>query len=134
MNCTTVCTAGYINIIAVHITNYATHIANNSFFTTSTATAYPFLHKTTGIACTGSHNVAAVINTVSNSIILRTIIATVTKITGYAANIMRAADFVFLISCIGNIGINSFTDNATNIACIIIIIAVLLAAADVSCI
>lgn len=133
MYCTTVSTAGYINIISIKVTDYTAHITNNCFFCPCISRAHLFCYKTTGIACAGSHNIAAIINAVSNSIIRRTVIITaVAKISRYTADIMRAAHFVFTVSSIGNIGINSTANNTANITGIVKIIAVLFAAAYIT--
>ena len=129
MYCTTVTTSGYIYIISIHITSNTTDITYNKFFCLIFINGSDnFRYKTTTFTCAGSHNVAAVINAPINSIFDTIVIITITKITGYTANIVCAAHFVFFVSCVGNISINSTANNAANIACIIIIITSLFTA------
>ena len=117
---TTICALSYINIISIHITYNAADIANYIIAVIIISTIIcsdGFSSKSFIITCAGCHNVAAVINAVCNSIIFRSItIAAVAKIPRYTANIMRTADFVFTVSSIGNIGINSTANNAAYIA------------------
>ena len=136
MNCTTVSTAGYINIISIKVTDYTAHIANNCFFCPCISRTYLFFYKTIFITCAGSHNIAAIVNTVSNSIMRSIFISAITfsttKIPCYTANIMRAAHFVFSVSCVGNISINSTANNTANITGVIVVIISTLTAAYIA--
>ena len=136
---TTICALSYINIISIHITYNAADIANYIFtviigITKICSDSFP--HKVISKTSAGCHNVAAVINAVSNGIMRSSFVSIITntaaKITCYAAYIMRAADFVFLISCICNIGVNSTANYTAYITSIIKIIASLLSAAYIA--
>ena len=130
---TSVSTTSYINIVTVHVTNYAANITYNKFFCLILITGSDnFRYKTITVTCAGSHNVAAVINAPINSIFNIIVNITIAKITGNAAYIMCAAHFVFFVSCVGNISINSTANNAANITCIIIIITSLFTTAYVT--
>ena len=133
MYCTTVATSGYIYIVSIHITSNTTDITYNKFFCLIFINGSDnFRFKTTTVTRAGSHNVAAVINAPINSIFDTVVIITIAKITGYAANVMCAAHFIFSVSCVGNIGIDSTANNAANITCIIIIITSLFATAYIT--
>ena len=130
---TSVSTTSYINIVTVHVTNYAANIANNKFFCLSIASrSNNFFYKIIIKPCTSSHNIAAVINASINSIFNIIVNITIAKITGNATYIMCATHFVFFVSCISNISVNSTANNAANITCIIIIITSLFTTAYVT--
>ena len=109
MYCTTVSTAGYINIITIHITNNTTYVAYNKVFISLPISTYHFSYKLSIITSTGSHNVATIIDTLIDSTFAA-------KISGYAAYVMGATYGVFFICCISYISINSTANNSAYIA------------------
>ena len=120
MYCTTISTAGYINIIAIHITYNATNITYDECFITSITASHMLSHKIISKTSTGSHNIAAVINTAINSTFSA-------KVTSYTANIMCSAHLVFAVSCISNVGIFCTPHNTAYITgCIIDMISSIL--------
>ena len=131
---TSVSTTSYINIVTVHVTNYAANIANNKFFCLSIASrSNNFFYKIIIKPCTSSHNIAAIIYTISNSIIRRILsIITIAKIPCHATYIMCTTHFIFTVCCVSNIGIKSTTNNTAYIARIVIIIIFLLATAYIT--
>ena len=104
MYCTTIATCCYKNIIAIHISNYAANIAYNKTFIWISYRTYQFFDKSITVTCTGSHNIAAIINAGIYSINFISIIG-VAKITGYTANIVCSTNSIFFICCIINISI-----------------------------
>ena len=115
MYSSTVCTAGNFYTLTLHITNNTANIAYDKIFIATLT--YTFHNKSFAIMCAGSHNIAAVVNSFINSTITA-------KVTYYTADIMRTAYFVFAVSCISNICINSTANNAAYITGSIIFIII----------
>ena len=83
---------------------------------------------------TGSHNVAAVINSVQNTIILFIFIGWIcgTKIAGNTAYVHRTADIAFYVIGIGDIAVLGTADNTADVACSIVVKAIRMITASFS--
>ena len=71
----------------------------------------------------GSHNIAAVVNSVQNAVIIFIYIVNIggTKITGNTADVHSTADIAFYVIGIGDIAVLSTADNTAYVACCIMV-------------
>ena len=112
----------------VQIACYTANITGDIFFFILVGvviTAGDFISKAAAIAfdATCSHNVAAVVNSVQNAVILFIFIFYIccTKITGNTADVHSAADIAFYVIGIGDIAVLSTADNTAYVACCIMV-------------
>ena len=83
-----------------------------------------FLRKATILFdAAGSHNIAAVVNSVQNAVILFIFIGCIcgTKIAGNTAYVHSTADIAFYVIGIGDIAVFSTADNTAHVACSIMV-------------
>ena len=128
MHITAVATGFNTHRRTVQIACYAANITSNIFFFILVGvviTAGDFISKAAAIAfdAAGSHNIAAVVNSVQNAIILFIFIFYIccTKITGNTADVHSTADIAFYVIGIGDIAVLSTADNTADVACCIMI-------------
>ena len=103
----------------VQIACYAANITSNISFLMG-----DFLRKATILFdAAGSHNIAAVVNSVQNAVILFIFIGCIcgTKITGNTAYVHSTADIAFYVIGIGDIAVFSTADNTADVACCIMV-------------
>ena len=103
----------------VQIACYAANITSNISFL-----MYDFLRKATILFdAAGSHNIAAVVNSVQNAVILFIFIGCIcgTKIAGNTAYVHSTADIAFYVIGIGDIAVLSTADNTADVACCIMV-------------
>ena len=111
----------------VQIACYTANITGDIFFfiITIVITAGDFISKAAAIAfdATCSHNIAAVVNSVQNAIILFIFIFYIccTKITGNTADVHSTADIAFYVIGIDDIAVLSTADNTADVACCIMV-------------
>ena len=110
----------------VQIACYAANITGDIFFIiiTIVITTGDFISKVAiAFDAAGSHNVAAVVNSVQNAIINFIFIFYIfrTKIAGNTAYVHRTADIAFYVIGIGDIAVLSTADNTAYIACSIMV-------------
>ena len=103
----------------VQIACYAANITSNISFLMG-----DFLRKATILfdaAC--SQNIAAVVNSVQNAVILFIFIGCIcgTKIAGNTADVHSTADIAFYVIGIGDIAVFSTADNTADVACCIMV-------------
>ena len=103
----------------VQIACYAANITSNISFLMG-----DFLRKATILfdaAC--SQNIAAVVNSVQNAVILFIFIGCIcgTKIAGNTAYVHSTADIAFYVIGIGDIAVLSTADNTAHVACSIMV-------------
>ena len=123
----------------VQIACYTANITGDIFFFILVGvviTAGDFISKAAAIAfdATCSHNVAAVVNSVQNAVILFIFIFYIccTKITGNTAYVHRTADIAFYVIGIGDIAVLSTADNTADVACSIVVKAIRMITASYS--
>ena len=114
----------------VQIARYTANITSNIFF----LMCFFFSKATILFNATGSHNVAAVINSVQNTIILFIFIGWIcgTKIAGNTAYVHRTADIAFYVIGIGDIAVLGTADNTADVACSIVVKAIRMITASFS--
>ena len=103
----------------VQIARYAANITGNISFLMG-----DFLRKATILFnAAGSHNIAAVVNSVQNAVILFIFIGCIccTKITGNTAYVHSTADIAFYVIGIGDIAVFSTADNTAHVTCCIMV-------------
>ena len=103
----------------VQIARYAANITGNITFLMG-----DFLRKATILFdAAGSHNIAAVVNSVQNAVILFIFIGCIcgTKIAGNTAYVHSTADIAFYVIGIGDIAVFSTADNTAYVACCIMV-------------
>ena len=112
----------------VQIACYTANITGDIFFFILVGvviTAGDFISKAAAIAfdATCSHNVAAVVNSVQNAVILFIFIFYIccTKITDNTADVHSTADIAFYVIGIGDIAVFSTADNTAYVACCIMV-------------
>ena len=128
MHITAVATGFNTHRRTVQIACYAANITSNIFFFILVGvviTAGDFISKAAAIAfdAAGSHNIAAVVNSVQNAVILFIFIFYIccTKITGNTADVHSTADIAFYVIGIGDIAVLSTADNTADVACCIMV-------------
>ena len=119
MHIATVATGFNTHRHTVQIACYAANITSNISFLMG-----DFLRKATILfdaAC--SQNIAAVVNSVQNAVILFIFIGWIcgTKIAGNTAYIHSTADIAFYVIGIGDIAVFSTADNTAHVACSIMV-------------
>ena len=111
----------------VQIACYTANITGDVFFFILVGvviTAGDFISKAAiAFDAAGSHNIAAVVNSVQNAIIIFIYIVDIcgTKITGNTAYVHRTADIAFYVIGIGDIAVLGTADNTADIACSIMV-------------
>ena len=103
----------------VQIACYAANITSNITFLMG-----DFFRKATiFFNAAGSHNIAAVVNSVQNAVILFIFIGCIcgTKIADNTAYVHSTADIAFYVIGIGDIAVFSTTDNTADVACCIMV-------------
>ena len=110
----------------VQITCYTANITGDIFFIiiTIVITTGDFISKITiAFNATGSHNIAAVVNSIQNAVIISIFIFYIccTKITGNTADVHSTADIAFYVIGIGDIAVFSTADNTAYVACCIMV-------------
>ena len=110
----------------VQITCYTANITGDIFFIiiTIVITTGDFISKITiAFNATGSHNIAAVVNSIQNAVIISIFIFYIccTKITGNTADVHSTADIAFYVIGIGDIAVFSTADNTAHVACCIMV-------------
>ena len=103
----------------VQIARYAANITGNITFPMG-----GFFRKATILFDTAcSHNIAAVVNSVQNAVILFIFIGCIfgTKIAGNTAYVHSTADIAFYVIGIGDIAVLSTADNTADVACSIMV-------------
>ena len=103
----------------VQIARYAANITGNITFLMC-----GFFRKATILFdAAGSHNIAAVVNSVQNAVILFIFIGCIcgTKIAGNTAYVHSTADIAFYVIGIGDIAVFSTADNTAHVACSIMV-------------
>ena len=128
MHITAVATGFNTHRRTVQITCYTANITGDIFFFILVGvviTAGDFISKAAAIAfdATCSHNIAAVVNSVQNAVILFIFIFYIccTKITGNTADVHSAADIAFYVIGISDIAVLSTADNTAHVACCIMV-------------
>ena len=128
MHITAVATGFNTHRRTVQIACYTANITGDIFFFILVGvviTAGDFISKAAAIAfdATCSHNIAAVVNSVQNAIILFIFIFYIccTKITGNTADVHSTADIAFYVIGIGDIAVLSTADNTAYVACCIMV-------------
>ena len=123
----------------VQIACYAANITGDIFFFILVGvviTAGDFISKAAAILfdATCSHNIAAVVNSVQNAVILFICIIYIsgTKITGNTADVHSAADIAFYVIGISDIAVLSTADNTADVACSIVVKAIRMITASYS--
>ena len=123
----------------VQIACYTANITGDIFFFILVGvviTAGDFISKAAAIAfdATCSHNVAAVVNSVQNAVILFLCIIYIsgTKITGNTADVHSTANIAFYVIGIGDIAVFSTADNTADVACCIMFEAIRMITASYS--
>ena len=111
----------------IQIACYTANITGDVFFFILVGvviTAGDFISKAAiAFDAAGSHNIAAVVNSVQNAVILFICIIYIccTKITGNTAYVHRTADIAFYVIGIGDIAVLSTADNTAYVACSIMV-------------
>ena len=128
MHITAVATGFNTHRRTVQIACYAANITSNIFFFILVGvviTAGDFISKAAAIAfdAAGSHNIAAVVNSVQNAVIIFIFIIYIsgTKIAGNTAYVHSTADIAFYVIGIGDIAVFSTADNTADVACCIMV-------------
>ena len=126
MHITAVATGFNTHRRTVQIACYTANITGDIFFViiTIVITAGDFISKAAiAFDAAGSHNIAAVVNSVQNAVILFIFIFYIccTKITGNTAYVHSTADIAFYVIGIGDIAVFSTADNTAHVACCIMV-------------
>ena len=128
MHITAVATGFNTHRCTVQIACYTANITGDIFFFILVGvviTAGDFISKAAAIAfdATCSHNIAAVVNSVQNAIILFIFIFYIccTKITCNTTYVHSAANIAFYVIGIGDIAVFSTADNTAHVACSIMV-------------
>ena len=122
MNIATVASGFNMHRRTVQIARYTANITSNIIF----LMCYFFSKATILFNAAGSHNIAAVVNSVQNAVILFIFIGCIcgTKIAGNTAYVHRTADIAFYVIGIGNIAVLGTSDNTAYVACCIMVKAI----------
>ena len=127
MHITAVATGFNTHRRTVQIACYTANITGDIFFFILVGvviTAGDFISKAAiAFNAAGSHNVAAVVNSVQNAVIIFIFIIYIsgTKIAGNTAYVHRTADIAFYVIGIGDIAVFSTADNTADVACCIMV-------------
>ena len=127
MHITAVATGFNTHRRTVQIACYTANITGDVFFFILVGvviTAGDFISKAAiAFDAAGSHNIAAVVNSVQNAVILFICIIYIccTKITGNTAYVHSTADIAFYVIGIGDIAVFSTADNTADVACCIMV-------------